>query len=66
MKKILLKNIGRDKPNKRSHENKWNDNTENIFYGGKKQKLKIKKKIKKEKNIYLERKYNKFNNILPS
>lgn len=62
----LLLNIGRNKPNKRSHQDSWNDQTEQVQYGGKKQIKRIFEYLYKDATVYLERKYNKFNVLLSS
>lgn len=62
----LLNGIGRKNPTKRLHQGHWDDNTENINYGGKQQVIKIFNYLYKDATIYLERKYEKFNKLLPS
>ena len=62
----LLLGINRKKPNKRIHRNTWNENTECIMYSGTNQIPKIYNYLYKDANIYLQRKYEKFNMLLPS
>lgn len=62
----LLNGIGRNKPTKRTHESHWNDETECINYGGKQQVIKIFHYLYKDATIYLDRKFDKFNKLLPS
>lgn len=62
----LLVGIKRDSPNKRTVRENWNENTQGIAYGGKLQVIKIFQYLYKDATIYLERKFNKFNNLLPS
>lgn len=64
--KILLDGINRTKPNKRIHQKHWNENTECISYGGKKQVISIYNFLYKDATVYLKRKYDKFNTLLPS
>lgn len=62
----LLIGINRKTPNKRIHKNTWNENTECIMYSGSNQVIKIYNYLYKNANIYLQRKYEKFNMLLPS
>lgn len=64
--KHLLPNIGRNSPNKRDHRDSWNEQTQQMRYGGKRQVEKIFEFLYKDATIFLERKYNKFNTLLSS
>lgn len=64
--KHFLEGIGRITPNKRVHQDNWNENTECINYGGREQIFKIFNFLYKDATIYLKRKFDKFNKILPS
>ena len=60
--KYLLENIDREKPNKRYHDKRHSDDTYFIGYYGNKQVKKIFDYLYKDATIYMERKFNKFNN----
>lgn len=64
--KYLLDGIGRKSPTKRQHKDSWNKNTDQIAYGGRQQINKISHFLYKDATIYLKRKRNKFNLLLPS
>lgn len=62
----ILKALGRQKPNKRKKAKVDHDRTEFIAYAGNKQCEKIYYYLYKDATIFLDRKYEKFNSILPS
>lgn len=60
---VLIQHTGYKKKNKRIHNDSWNENTEAIVYSGKKIEQ-IYNFLYNNANIYLERKYTKFNKII--
>lgn len=62
----LLNALNRTKANKRCKRNDWSENTEYLRYCGEAQTNKIFQFLYKDATIYLDRKYNKFNMLLPS
>lgn len=62
----ILKTLNRQNPNKRKKSKASHDRTEFIAYAGNKQCEKIYCYLYKDATIYLDRKYQKFNSILPS
>lgn len=60
---ILIQHAEYKKKNKRIHNDLWNENTEAIVYSGKKIEQ-IYNFLYNNANIYLERKYTKFNKII--
>lgn len=57
---ILLNNCKNKHKTKRTHRDIWNENTEEIIYGGSNRVKEIYDFLYKNANIYLERKKNKF------
>ena len=63
---FLIQGINRTTTTKRYHDKRWSDKTEAIRYGGSKQVSKIFHFLYNNATIYLDRKYDKFNMLLPS
>ena len=64
--KYILKELNRDKGNKRGKRHDWSDRTEDIQYSGIDQVQKIYNFLYKDATIYLDRKFEKFDILLPS
>lgn len=64
--KYILQDLKRNNPNKRQRRFDWSDRTECISYAGNIQVPKILQFLYNNATIYLQRKYNLFNMILPS
>lgn len=62
----ILKKLNRNNRNKRGRSHNWSDRTEEIHYSGIEQVQKIYNFLYKDATIYLDRKFDKFNILLPS